>query len=319
MTKMNFAFVSILFGLGITSAYAANSKSFHVIEGVDKGCKVAKFSGGKWVANPEQDLNGQDITNVTPSKANAEFSNFKYLGNWYAAKSECIKDAEGGGSADSSSGSDGYVDSGSLPKSFIDLKLQKYLVMGSNTAASSTLIGGTTIASDAYKSGVGFSGRYGMHWKENKYFILDVASFSATQDNVWTGGSTTGAPQTSDSILKINVGMQMAFSKPLFGLKPYVAGSLGYAKLTGKITGPVTGGTLGVGYSASGFDLTVEGGLVKEFSPHWSGLFSLGFTYLSLSPKVDTTNLAQLYPLNSDMPKRGYSHLTAALGARYSF
>jgi len=92
MTKFNSALLVFAF-LGLSAAQAATPKSFHSVDGVEKGCKLAKFAGGKWIAGDEKDVSGQDVTSVGPSKANGDFSNFKFQGNWYAAKNECLRDS----------------------------------------------------------------------------------------------------------------------------------------------------------------------------------------------------------------------------------
>jgi hypothetical protein len=315
MTKMNFAFAVGLV-LGISSAQAATGKTFHAIDGVEKGCKVAKFAGGKWVQSDEKDLDGKDVTNVTPSKANAEFSNFKIDGNWFASKTDCLRDSE--------TASDATAAPGSMPKYFVDLKGMIPMAIGTGNSATATTVTTTNPATstvetfDKYSDSLGIDGRFGYFWKENKYFILDIATFSGSQSATYTG-TFAGAPKQSDSILTVDVGIQMPFVKPLFGLKPYVAGLLGYAKLTGTNTGTQNNGTLTVGYSGSGFNVKIEGGLVKDFTPHISGVVSLSYNYLSLSPKYDVSNNTTLYPVGSATPSRGYSNIALALGARYSF
>jgi hypothetical protein len=200
----------------------------------------------------------------------------------------------------------------------VDLKIQKFLMLGSNTQTVMPTNANVTDVNDSYTSGVGFEGRFAYHWKDNKYFIFDLANLPASQAAAFTGTGGTGTPTISDSILTVNVGIQIPLIKPIFGLKPYVAGALGYAKLSGTITGTVSGAPLTIGYGASGFDLMIEGGLVKEFSPNWSAVGSLGFTYEGLSPTVNVTNLAAL-PLTTALAGRSYSHLTISFGGRYSF
>ena len=306
--------VFILMGVGISTAEAASQKVFQS-GSAPNSCKLAKFVGGKWTLVNEREVNGRAITNITASQANADFSNFKYQNTWFATRNDCIKDGVGiaGGSLSDTSMS------GSMPY-YVELKLQKYLIMGSNTGASTTTSGSVVATADAYASSIGFEGRFGYRMKSGRVVFLDIASLSAGQ-NIAYSGAITGTPKVSDSILKVNVGYQITFTRS--SLRPYFAGSLGYAKLSGTIVGDVAtsggGGTLGVAYSASGFDLAVEGGILEELSSHWSVVESLGFTYLSLSPKIDQSNASGIDPLNSLIIARGYSHLTLAVGARYSF
>ena len=194
-------------------------------------------------------------------------------------------------------------------------------MMGSNTGAvAAATVSGITTASSAYTSGIGFAGRFGYLWKNNKYFILDISDLSASQTITYTN-AFTGTPQVSDTILKFNVGLQTPIFSPFWGLNPYASFLVGYAKLSGTFQGTVSGGNLGVSYSAGSIDATLEAGITKEFSRHWDALFSVGFTYLSLSPTISQVNngAALGYTVGSAMPSRGYSHLTAALGARYVF
>jgi len=163
---------------------------------------------------------------------------------------------------------------------------------------------------------VGFEGRFGYKLKSGKVLFLDLASLGANQNFAYSG-NLSGSPKASDSIFKVVVGILIPFSHS--SLHPYFGASLGFAKLSGTITGDVGIGTIGVAYSASGFDLGIETGLVKEFNTHWSLVGSLGFTYLSLDPKTDQSNVLALFPTGASVLTRGYSHITVGVGARYSF
>jgi hypothetical protein len=316
MSKSKIAFVFLCFGISTVVYAASATKTFHSLDGVDKGCKLAKFAAGKWTQVNEKDLSGQEVSSITPSKANGDFSNFKFQNAWYASKNECLKDSD---STSNDTPSDSVMSN--APKYAIDLKIQKTLLLGSgNSASPSGTLNGVTSSSTAYSSGFGFDGRFLYHWKDNKFLFLDISNIPMSLTTSYTSGAT-GTSTESDSLLMINVGVQVPLIKPIFGLKPYVAGYLGYTKLTGTITGPVsTGGPIGnlaIAYSGGGYDLGAEAGLVKEFSPHWNGLASLGFTYVHVNSTVSQSNL--IYTPGDSGPIHGYSHFTLGIGARYNF
>jgi hypothetical protein len=131
MTQAKIAIALVL--VGITSAHAAGTKTFHSIEGNEKACKLAKFLGGKWLQSNEKDLDGQEVASVTQSKSNSDFSNFKFQNAWYAAKNDCLKDS---GSADLQTGDHSVSDA--APRYAIELKIQKTLLMGSGDSASTS-------------------------------------------------------------------------------------------------------------------------------------------------------------------------------------
>jgi hypothetical protein len=313
-------FTGMFLFLGIATAHANSEKIFQSPDINQRACKLVKFSGGKWVATVENDVDGQKVSNVSQSKANAEYSNFKWQNIWFAAKSECIKDLATAKTISDESTADIQV----KKHIFISAEVSKFLMLGNNMGVTTYAPdAGITATSTAYSSDVGFGGRVGYEFNDHCSLIFDVSHFGGSQ-NIQIGGNYVGADEASENILKVNVGVQAPVFHPvIWDLQPYVAALVGYAHLSGQITGPIqasggpAGGTLGIGYSASGFDFVLEAGVSKEFATHWSALFNVGYNYLSFNPKINQTN--GVYPNGSTLNSKGYSNLGFSLGARYDF
>ena len=295
---------------GISMAQAAPMQVFHPSENADHPCKLAKSVGGKWILADGKELEGHEFASNV-SKANGDFSNFKYNGTWYAVRTECLQEAGSGG--DSSSGSGPSAGK----KYYVELRGQKYLMMGAGASGGPSGTAGQALS--PLVSGIGIGARLGYYWREDKVLFLDVNTLSAAQTTTFTG-STSGDLVSADSILTINIGYQMPFKSSYFGLVPYVAGSVGYAKYTETQSGTLSpGGLTSFTYGTSTFDVKVEGGVTYSLTSHLDGVFNLAYTYLTIGTKTVTdSNIASSIgkPITNPI---GYSYLTTALGVRYSF
>ena len=289
-------------------------KEFHASDSPDHPCKLAKSVGGKWLVADGSELSGQQFA-ASVSKANGDFSNFKYNGTWYAVRTECLQDAGSG-----SSGSEGSADSSNAGKKYYaELRAQKYLMMGAGAGGGPNGTAGQT--NSPLASSLGIGARLGYYWKEDKIIFLDINTLSAAQTTTYVG-SPSGTTAVADSILMINVGLQMPFKTARFGFIPYVAGSLGYAKFTETFAGTLApGGAIAIADSASTFNVKLEGGGTYRFTQHLDGVLSLAYTYLNIANKNIT---ASNYPapalqVGSSSPNSlGYSHLTVGFGIRYT-
>ncbi len=301
--------------LGTSAASAASMKAFQPSESPDHPCKLAKSVGGKWIQADGKELSGQQFA-ATVSKANAEFSNFKYSGTWYAVKTECLVDAGG----DGSSGESAPSGSSSGMKYFVELRAQKYLMMGAGSGGGPNGTAGQT--NSPLTSSLGIGGRIGYYWRADRVLFVDVNTLKVAQTTTYAG-SPSGTTLLSDSILMVNLGMMIPFQPSYFGLVPFAAASLGYSKLTETITGTLSpGGSITIADNASTFNAKLEGGVTYPITRHLDGVFSLAFTYMSVGTKTITESnfVSDTTEVGDKLTNAiGYSHLTAALGIRYSF
>ena len=295
---MNKYLLSLALLLVPVSSFAVDLYHYSPIE----GCSLRKAAGGSWQVVPPTEV-GNDNFTIQISKANAAYSNFKYQGSWYAAKTECFKLSEApSGSSDESVTS---TTPGNFKmvkgKLFVEPKLSYYIMTGANTGGGTI---GTTVY-DKYKPGIGIAAKVGYYLSEHTDVFLEIATFSGSQsitDPAFTN-------KLEDSVLSFNVGYQYFISKKGAFL-PYGELAVGYNKLSQKMTSSVNGET---NYSGSGIGFILEGGALYELSEKISLLGAINYTVMSFSDL--TTSGTNFTRQNST----GYSHIGINLGARYNF
>jgi outer membrane protein W len=290
---MNKYLLSLVLLLLPVTSFAVDLYHYNPVE----GCSLRKAVGTTWQVTPASEV-GQDSFTIQLSKANAAYSNFKYQGSWYAAKTECFKLSEGAVSAaDESITSTGGGFKMQKGKLFVEPKLSLYMMNGANTGGGTA--NGVTV--EKYSAGIGIAAKFGYYLTDHSDLFLELNKFGGSQRQT-SGGVTT---ENADSIFSVNVGYQYFFSK-MGAFLPYGGIALGYNKLSQTITG-------GFENSGSGIGFVLEGGAAYELSSKFALVGALNYTIMSFS---------ELTPTGSTIPiinTLGYSHIGINIGGRYNF
>lgn len=276
------------------SASAADLYHYNPIE----GCSLRKAASGSWQVVQPSEV-GQDSFTIIPSKANASFSNFKYQGVWYAAKTECFQLSEApAGEAESvaSVGSGFKIQKGKI---FIEPKFSYYFMAGTGTGGGT--VSGTTV--EKYKPSIALAVKGGYYLNDHSDLYLELATFSGKRHAAAVGN----VEDIDDSIFSINVGYQY-FIHMKSALLPYVAVGLGYNKLTQKLT------STNLSYEGSGSSIgfVLEGGALYELSKNFALTGALNYTTTSVGTLKTTSNVE----ISNEI---SYSRVGINIGVRYNF
>jgi|GEM_PF-3492548 len=280
-----------------TSAFALDLYHYNPIE----GCSLRKAVNGAWQIAPASEV-GQDSFPIIVSKANAAYSNFKYQGTWYAAKTECFQmsdsPADLGMSDAGTSGPGLHFVKGGI---FVEPKLALAIMTGSGTSAGTT----SSATIDKYSPSMGWAIKVGYNLTDHTDLFLEFNHFAGKR-------AMSIPPITStqeDSVTSFNLGYQYFLSTTGTWL-PYGALALGYNKLTDKITS--SGGTA-TEYSGSGLGFILEAGVLYDLSSKIALMGALNYTVMNFS------ELTQSGTSTTQQNTTGYSHLGINFGARYNF
>jgi hypothetical protein len=298
---MNKYLLSLLVLLVPVSSFAVDLYHYSPIE----GCSLRKAAGGSWQVVPPTEV-GSDNFTIQISKANAAYSNFKYQGSWYAAKTECFKMSEAPSASSSSDESVVSTTPGSFHmtkgKFFVEPKFSFYMMNGTNMSGGTDPSG---IVIEKYKPGIGLAAKFGYYFNDHSDGFLEINKFSGSQSVTGGGLNTT----KNDSVLSFNLGYQYFISRKGSFL-PYGELALGYNKLSQSLVVP--GGTT-TNYSGSGIGFILEAGTLYELSQSFALTGALNYTIMSFS------ELTQDGTTTPQTNTSGYSHLGINIGARYNF
>lgn len=270
-----------------SSAHAMDLYHYRPIE----GCSLRKAIGENWqVVSPDEV--GQDSFPILTSKVNTAYSNFKYQGAWYAAKTECfeMESLEAGGS--------GFrMKKG---KFFVEPKFSFYMMTGSETGGG--VASGVTVGK--YSPSIGLAAKVGYYLNDHSDAFIEINRFAGSRITDFGIGTL----KNDDSVISFNLGYQYFLSR-FKKFLPYGGLALGYNSLSQKQVSSV--GTQQ--YSSSGIGFILEAGVLYDLSSRIALMGALNYTIMSfseLTPASGTGTMANTM---------GYSHLGINLGARYHF
>jgi len=278
-----------------TSAFALDLYHYNPIE----GCSLRKAVNGAWQIAPASEV-GQDSFPIIESKANAAYSNFKYQGAWYAAKTECFQMSEAPSDAGSESAASGpglHFAKGGI---FVEPKFAFAMMTGSGTSSGT----GSSGTIDKYSPSLGWAIKFGYNLSEHTDLFLELNHFAGKRSMTFSSLAAT----QEDSVTSFNLGYQYFLSTTGTWL-PYGELALGYNKLSDKIT---SSGTTNE-YTGSGLGFILEAGVLYDLSSKIALMGALNYTIMNFS------ELTQASTNTTQQNTTGYSHLGINIGARYEF
>jgi outer membrane protein W len=277
---------------------------------IGDGCVLKKFVDKAFVLAPPEDVANENLT-LTPSRANAEYSNFKVRNSWYAAKTMCFEkfDAtlDGSAPAQAMNGNNSTANARSAGQGlaqkkgavFAELRGNYVFLNGSSATATEVTSGTTTENISKAKSNIGGAARAGYDLSESSDLFLEAGFNTINQANTVTlSPSSTPSPgNLKDKIFSVNVGYQHFFAARK-KFNPFVTIAVGYNKLSGALLRYPENIT----YTGSSIGGYLEFGAVFSFNERWGLVGSVDYSVINFSnAKIDQTSDASTYPSGSTL------------------